>query len=90
MRDRLSKMLRENPPTIGEAAIAFMLALIAWGADWATAHAPAYVVWAGAALAAVVAIGVVGRVVQRFTLPTDWLDAEAVLDLVDKDRGDGA
>lgn len=84
--DKLLKVLRENPPTVGEAATAFAVALLYWLSTLLPDQVPGYVTWSGLVLAAVVAVGVIGRVTQRFTIPTDWLDAEAALELVDTDR----
>lgn len=85
MKHRALKGLLENPPTVASAVVAFVVALIAWAATELTAYAPAYVVWSGSALAAILAVGIIGRLAQRFTLPTDWLDHDDVARILGHD-----
>lgn len=86
MTEKLRRTLLDNPPTAGEAAVGVVIALLVWGAQAATAYAPGYVVSAVAIFIGVLAIGAIGRATQRWTLPTEWLDAETVRQLTGRDR----
>jgi hypothetical protein len=77
--DRLLTVMRENPPTVGEAAVTAVVATLWWLSTLLPDTVPDVVVWGWLVFFTVLAIGLIGKLTQRFTVPTDWLEGDDAL-----------
>lgn len=67
--ERLITLLKENPPTVSDAATAAYVAVAYWASTFVPDTVPDYVTWSVLVLAVVAGVGAIGQFTQRWTTP---------------------